>query len=101
VTTPPGTAPSAGATLPETTPAPGTAPTAGAPSTPPQQQVLGESGSGETTTAGTTETAPSSAFATHGARGSLPFTGFNPGVLLLLAFGCLGSGLALRRVRAD
>jgi hypothetical protein len=65
--------------------------------------VLGASASGGTgSTSGSAQTAPASAFSSRSAaKGQLPFTGFNVGLLLLLGAGCLGSGLALRRVRGN
>jgi hypothetical protein len=72
------------------------APSAGSPSGG-QQAVLGASGSGNGGSAGPAATAPASAFASRSSKGNLPYTGSNLVFMLLIAAGCLGSGLALRR----
>lgn len=75
-------------------------------------QVLGTSDSGETETAPVaTESAPASstipvsetstAPVSESSSGTLPFTGFQAGLLMLVAIGLFGAGALLRRLNGS
>ncbi len=94
---------SGGAPQSGTAPAPGAATTTAPSSTttaPSGSGVAGESGAGAAGSAGAAALArtPTSAFASRSGGGKLPYTGLDLVYVLLAAAGCVGTGLAFRRV---